>query len=123
MSEIKKEETPEKPYSQKSFIERLLTPGIGDDIIKFIRLSIFLLMLFLTISSFLTYNIHFFIMSILTLCLYGSFEYLIKQLRKYDLLNPEETKEKRELETAKEEKKDEKKDETANKEENKEKTD
>ena len=91
----------DKPYSQKTFIERLLTPGTDDGILSFVRFSIFILMIFLVITYFLTWNIHFFIMSCLNFCLYFSFEYFVKQLREADLLNPEETKEKREREAAK----------------------
>ncbi|EAX94309.1 hypothetical protein TVAG_466670 [Trichomonas vaginalis G3] len=98
------------PYSQMSWIEKLLTPGIGDGIIMALRFCFFLLMVFLLITVFLTYNIHFVIMSILSLCLFLSFEYLIANLKKYDLLNPEESKEKKEQEEKeKEEKKDENK--------------
>ena len=99
----------EKPYSQKNFFERLLTPGVDNGILSSIRVIIFFLMLFLIITYFLTWNIHFFVMSVLTLCLYYSFEYLVKQLKESDLLNPEETKELREKEEAKKKKEEEEK--------------
>lgn len=96
----KTETVPEKPYSEKTWIEKFLTPGVGMPMINMLRGCFVLLMVFLMILILFSYNIHYVIMSILTLCLFLSFEYFIAQLIKYDLLNPEETKELREKEAA-----------------------
>ncbi|EAY07643.1 hypothetical protein TVAG_430070 [Trichomonas vaginalis G3] len=96
------EKKAEVPYSEKSWIEKLLTPGVGTTMIVFLRICFILLLVFLTVSIFTTYSIHFVIMSVLALGLFCSFEYLIYNLKKYDLLNPEQSKEEKDKKQKKE---------------------
>ena len=94
--EEQKVEKVEKPYSQKTFIERFFTPGTEEGTLVFIRFTLIVLICFLLTTAYLSYNIHFIIMTGIAVCLYFSFNFYVSQLKKYDLLNPEETKEKRE---------------------------
>ena len=77
------EETNGRQPGFSGWIKWVLSPGIGDGVINFTRGCIFILLLFLSIMSLIRYNIHFIILTIITIILYACFEFTIQELRKY----------------------------------------
>ena len=74
----------EEPKKQ-SWLMWVLSPGIGSGVITFTRICLLACVLYLWAQVIFMYNIHYLIMSILSVCLFGSFEFFISELKK----NPE----------------------------------
>ena len=102
------EETNGRQPGFSGWLKWVLSPGIGDGVINFTRACIFSLLIFLSIMSLIRYNIHFIILTIITVVLYACFEFTIQELRKYPELmsgkipdspkNQEESKDKNTIE-------------------------
>ena len=78
-----KTETNEREPGFTGWIKWVLSPGIGEGVINFTRVCIFVLLVFLSVMSLIRYNIHFIMLTIITVILYACFEFTIQELRKY----------------------------------------
>jgi hypothetical protein len=77
------------PLGASSWLARVFQPGIGNGVINFCRLCILLCLLFLITMTLYDYNIHYHIMTWITGGLMFSFEFFIRELRKYpEIMNP-----------------------------------
>ena len=87
--ETKTEENKVETKTQQSWLQWVLSPGIGEGVINFCRFSLIICLIYLTYMSIFHYTIHYVIMSFICGCLIASFEFFISELRKYpDIMNP-----------------------------------
>ena len=73
-------------------LESLFLPGVGDKMISIVRIVLTCLLIFLVVMTFVNYSIHFVILALITLCLFGSFEYLVSEVKKHPELFETKTK-------------------------------
>ena len=83
-NDVEKQQEARQPATQESqsWFMQLFQPGVGMGVINFARLSIIAVMIFLVVMTFVHYSIHWIIMSIITLCLFFSFEFFVSELKK-----------------------------------------
>ena len=83
------EENKVEVKEQQSWLQWVLSPGIGEGVITFCRFCLIICLIYLTYMSIFHYTIHYVIMSFICGCLIASFEFFISELRKNpEIMNP-----------------------------------